>query len=59
MKKFKFQKSDVLTFLGRLVSALITTLLTRRQQKNDISEVVQEVLAEERKQIAASQGVKI
>jgi len=55
----KFSKSDILTFLGLLFSALITTLLTRRQQKADISEVVQEVLEEERKQIAASQGVHV
>ena len=58
--KFKsITKNDVFTFLGLLLSALITTLLSRRQQKADISDVVQEVLAEERKQIAKSQGVKV
>lgn len=59
MKKLRsITKSDVLSFLGLLLMTLITTLISRKMQKNDISCVVQEVLAEERKQIAASQGVK-
>lgn len=48
----KITKSDVITFLGILVTTLVTTLLNRRQQKGDIQDTVQAVLAEERRQIA-------
>lgn len=47
----KIKKSDVLTFLGILVSAVVTTILTRINEKNDIQSTVAEVLAEERRQI--------
>ena len=47
----KIKKSDVLTFLGILASAVVTTVLTRINEKNDIQSTVAEVLAEERKQI--------
>lgn len=47
----KIKKSDVLTFLGILASAVVTTVLTRINEKNDIQSTVAEVLAEERRQI--------
>ena len=47
----KIKKSDVLTFLGILASAVVTTVLTRINEKNDIQNTVAEVLAEERRQI--------
>ena len=47
----KITKSDVLTFLGIVGSAIVTTLLTRIQSKNDMRESVADILAEERRQI--------
>jgi len=47
----KITKSDVLTFLGIVASAIVTTLLTRIQSKNDMQENVRAILAEERRQI--------
>lgn len=51
MKKPNVTKGDVLTFLGILASAVVTTVLTRINEKNDIQSTVAEVLAEERRQI--------
>ena len=50
MKKV-FTKQNVLTFLGALGAALVTTIVNRIQSKNDISETVKAVLEEERRQI--------
>ena len=50
----KITKSDVLTFLGVVGSAIITALLTRIQSKNDMREAVSDILAEERRQINES-----
>ena len=58
MKRIKkINKQDVFSFLGLLFMTLFTTIITRRQQKADISETVQAVLAEERKQIAKQGGI--
>ena len=50
MKKI-FTKKNVLTFLGALGAALVSTIVSRIQSKNDISETVKAVLEEERRQI--------
>ena len=46
-----FTKKNILTFLGALGAALVTTIVTRIQNKNDIAETVKAVLEEERRQI--------
>ena len=47
----KITKSDILTFLGIVGTAIVSTLLTRVQNKNDMQEAVQAILTEERRQI--------
>lgn len=47
-----FTKKNVLTFLGALGAALVSTIVSRIQTKNDIAETVKAVLAEERRQMS-------
>lgn len=51
MKKPNITKTDILTFLGLVGSAVVTTVLTRISAKSDMQQAVSDILAEERKQI--------
>lgn len=49
------KKNEILTFLGALAAAFVSTLINKLVTRNEIRDTVQKTLEEERRQILAAE----